>query len=329
MIEKLNETKIFKDFETFLLASYELKASSLVLTLPGLGTSFLSDQFAEKHREDLQTKRVTSVKEELSAFNIIDLDFEANDNALDEAEEIFKHAQHRKHLALIVETPHILKSGEFKKSLIAERVYKSYPFKVFDQQTTSVFLEFINPELSADQVKAIQKRTDGIARFAKYFAVNPQNLKKTNEKLYEDPIFNMLTVPIASTIQKTDPDVLLQMGIDKKDKFISSMLKAHEEISVKTAISVHKDLTFSEDGEKSDEELIKVEKEILQQALKEGVVTREAIAEAKWGPESYDEYSDQAITKTVQRLNNKLRHHELEAIPKVSYKLIRKESAPG
>ena len=91
------------------------------------------------------------------------------------------------------------------------------------------------------------------------------------------------------------------------------------------AIVINKDLTFIEEGEARETPLIKAERDILEHLLSEGVVTREKVADFKWGDGSYDNFSDQAINKTIQRLNKKLIKHRITAIPKVGYKLETKK----
>jgi DNA-binding response OmpR family regulator len=85
------------------------------------------------------------------------------------------------------------------------------------------------------------------------------------------------------------------------------------------------DLSFEEDGVESQTKLTLAEKRILEELVKnEGQITREKIADFKWGEGSYDEFSDQAINKAVKRLNVKLTKYRLKAILGVGYKAVRR-----
>jgi hypothetical protein len=90
-------------------------------------------------------------------------------------------------------------------------------------------------------------------------------------------------------------------------------------------IEVGDDLVMMEDGQKTGETMTVLEKQIVEYAATHGgIIPKEKIAEFKWGEGSYDQYSDQAIGKTMQRLEKKLHKYQLSALIKVGYKLERK-----
>lgn len=320
----IKETEQFRHYEEFILENIRLKASSIIVSIPGFGVSYFTDNLIEKH-PDMNIRRITSIDDELGNFNILDFDFDKNEYAIKDADSCFKLGKSQKQMAVVINTPHIIHTQEFKESFFASRIYKSYHFKVFEHQPAELFARFINPNLSDEQINRIYDLTGGIARLMKYFAINLEKMDEPIENLIVDETFIYLLSPTTAAISNCEDSVIRELGLKHEDgTYVSSIVREYFKIRPNEnseAIKINKDLTFAEEGEEGTSPLIKTEKDILQHLLSEGVITREKVADFKWGDGSYDNFSDQAINKTIQRLNKKLKKHKISAIPKVGYKL--------
>src|SRR3989344_1336354 len=239
--------ELYKDFERNLLKNVKLASNLIILTVPGLGASYFIRKFLEKNK-NLKISYITKENDTTSNYNILDLNFDKVNNALQIADEYFQKAALSQKFALVVNTPYILEEETFKSSYLSSHLYSTYFLKEINLKDSQVF--------KSELLK-------------RYFELHPSR----------------------------------------------SLLD----------IKVNVDLSYSENGELSKARFIKVEKLIIEEALRsEGVVTKEKVADFKWGKGSYDEYSDQAIGKTVQRLNKKLLAYELLPIRNVGYKLVKK-----
>jgi len=325
----IKETDQFKHFEDFILENIRLKASSIIISIPGFGVSYYTDHFIEKH-PDLDVHRITSIDDELGNFNVLDFDFDKNEYAIKDADSCFKMAKSQKQMAVVVNTPYIVHTQEFKNSFFASRIYKTYTFKVFERESAWIFARFINPNLTDDEIEKIYVLTGGVARLMKFLCINLEKLSEPLEHLVTDETFVYLLSPTISAISDTEVSTIKELGLkDDEDMFVSTIIREYFKLRPSEnvdAIHINKDLTFAEEGEEAKKPLIKAEKDILEHLLSEGVVTREKVADFKWGDGSYDRFSDQAINKTIQRLNKKLSKHKITAIPKIGYKLETKRN---
>lgn len=319
----ITETGSYIDYQNHLQDVIRLKSSSMIISLPGMGISYFSDKFIEAHN-DLNIKRIKTENEDLADFNILDLDFDKNKNALGVADKLFKKATGEQKFAVVINTPYLIHTDQFRDSYMSSRMYKKFFFKVFDKTATAVFLRDIDPNASDEVIDKIQTYTGGIARLSKYFVVNPEKIDLTTKEIIVDEDFKLLFHPTVAEIQRTHEKDLEAMGIKQNGQFTSKLIESHFSVhaeDIGSTIKLFKDLSFSENENMNPDKLIRVERDILRQLLKEGVITREKIADLKWGQGSYDKFSDQAINKTVQRLNRKMKEHQIASIPKVGYKL--------
>ncbi|QQS39337.1 helix-turn-helix domain-containing protein [Candidatus Woesebacteria bacterium] len=317
------DTAQFKEFEGFLMENINLRSNGLIKTLPGLGVSYFINNFIQAHR-DLDARRITSIDEDLGNVNILDMDFNKNRYALKDADHIFRLSRDEKLVFLVVNTPNDLHSEDFRTSYTSERVFNTYTFKVFDNDSARTFAWEILPNLQEEQFLKAYAYSGGIARLIKYFMVSTDRLGNSVDELLVNQTLTHLIDPIAEIVTDTPESTLREIGIKTDEGYKGEILKAFLKLrphETGNAITIETDLTFFENGHRSDETLIKLEKDVLEHLMKEGVITREKIAEIKWGENSYDDFSDQAINKSIQRLNKKLKYHQLTAIPKVGYKL--------
>lgn len=321
---ELVDTDQFRRFEEFLVDDIKQEASGMIISVPGMGVSIFSDLFIERHPE-LDVKRITSMDDELASYNIVDIDFDKNDFAVRELDSIVRHARGQKHVMGIVNTPHVIDTYDFRKSRFASVIYKTHFFEAYDITTAALFAKHTNSEIPEDRLGRLYEMTGGIARMVKYFSVNLDKMDVPYDELMTDESFTLVFDSIARVMENTEDSKLHEMCIKRDGKFVGELashyfkIRPHERDN---SIVINPDLTFMENGEISPQPFIKIEKDIVEHVLQEGLITRDQIADIKWGEDSYDAFSDQAITKTVSRLNKKLQKHQLEAVPKVGYKLV-------
>lgn len=322
------DTDQFKEFEGFLLENINLKSNSAIISLPGVGVSYFINNFIHAHM-DIDVRRITAPDQELGEVNILDLDFNRNKYALNDADHIFKESRDEKNVVVVVNTPQIVHSEDFKGSYTAGKIFKTFTFKVFDETCSRTFAWETNPTLTEEQFLKTYELSGGIARLIKFFVVNLERLDNSVDELLANDTLIHLIDPIAEVIAESSESTLRETGMKNDNGYMGSIMKAYIKLRPherENVFVINPDLSFFENGKKADSNLIKLEKDVLEHIMKEGIITREKIAEYKWGEDSYDDFSDQAINKTMQRLNKKLTEHELIAIPKVGYKLVEKSA---
>ncbi len=316
----------FLEFERAMLATMGKPVSILILSVPGLGYSHFSEKFVEKYR-DKGVKHIRVADETLANFNILDLDFDIRDDALKISDEYFRIATKTQKFAVIINDPSFINSEEYLASKTSSRLYNTFLFKVRNYEDTENFAKEVNSDLTKDQLKVIYEMSGGIGRIIKYLSINPDKLELSLDELILDKRLYSILESTVFTIARCDDDILEAIGILQNGKYVSSYLTTYYKknpVAKKFSIVTRPDLSFKENGEEANTRLTQTEKDILDLLIQGTVVTREKVADVKWGEGSYDEYSDQAINKTMQRLGNKLKEHQLIPIPKVGYKLTLK-----
>jgi hypothetical protein len=324
---EVNQTPQYQAFETYLLELIQLRASSMILSFPGAGVSFFADIFIRAHK-DLDVRRITTAEDELGHFNLLEFDFDKNRYAVYDVDSAFRLAKGQKHMSVVINTPHTIHTDEFKESFFASRVYKTFYFTAYEKNVSDYFARFINRQLTDDQLVKIYGLTGGISRLIKYFAVNPEKINTNPQELLTDETFAYILSPTARAIAECEESTVQKLNLKEGVQFKSEILRQYFKVrphESKEAIIINKNLTFEEKGQPSDKPLLKIEKDILEHLLTEGMITREKVADIKWGEGSYDNFSDEAINKTVHRLNKKLTKHKISSIPKVGYKLESKD----
>lgn len=317
---------LYKGFEKELLSNISLKSNSLILTIPGLGITFFIKKFLEKHSFG-GVKYIDTSEDDLSNFNILDLNFDKDENALGIADSYFRKANLDQKFALVVNKPSVIETQKFKSTFLSSHIYSTYYFRARNPKDTQTFALEINKSLKREEIAKIYELSGGIGRFIKFLAISKDALTNDTKDFLENKAFGGILMSTAKAISDCSGEILENLGIKEKGRFKSLILAKYFELnppSLRIDIELNPDLSFSEDGRISIHRLTKIEKQILQNLLDEGpVISKEKIAEIKWGGGSYDQYSDQAIGKTMQRLNDKLSRYKLEAIPRMGYKIGR------
>lgn len=319
--------RIYKEFAHKIDESKKENASMILLTVPGMGAS----HFVRKYMEEAGGKmtRIVGEGESLEGLNFLDLDFDKRGikESLELIDGYMKQTDLRQKFVVVMNMPYVLSKKEYRDSYLASHVYSSWLMRVNDKGETEDFVEELGIELSVKEQTRVFELSGGIGRLIKYLAVNKEKLSWQIDKLVADSELMRVFDKSLEVIGKTSDEVLVKMGIkDSDDGFVSDLVKDmlnKRMVEKGVDIKIERDLSFFEFGAKQDERLTNMEAVLLKALVvsKDLLLTRDEIADLKWGDESYEGYSDQAIGKAMGRLEKKLKKHKLVAIPKVGYKL--------
>lgn len=175
-----------------------------------------------------------------------------------------------------------------------------------------MIIEDLGIKMADKDKQEIFEKSQGIAKLVKFLAVNRQRYKEEDK----EPVL----APIEEAARGCPNDLLIRFGLNREGVLSGT--------DSGLGISINFDLSFEEEGVKSDEKLSRIERDILIfMTANGGEIAREKVADFKWGEGKYDEFSDQAINKTMRRLSGKLSLHQIETIPKVGYKLRKKDGS--
>lgn len=318
---------LYKEFEKELKRNIEASSNMLIVTIPGLGASYFIRKFLEKHSK-LKIAYVDGNNDTLDVYNVLDLNFDKNEQAGTTVDSYFRSASLNQKFAVVVNIPYILETQAFKSSFWSSHIYSTYYFGARDNDDSDIFALEINSKLTKDELVKISDLSAGIGRLIKFFAINTIYLNDKLENLLSNETFLNVFEPTIRVVEKCNNAILAKMKIVDGSVYRSMLIKKYFEQQPKSEefqIEINTDLSFSEEGQLAKAKLLKLEMQVLENAMENnGVVTKEKVADLKWGEGSYDDYSDQAIGKTIQRLRKKLKVYDFEAIPQVGYKLIKK-----
>lgn len=323
MAQKMQQ--IYKDLEQKIVNCASIGTNIIILTTPDTGASHLSKLVVSNNPKIV--KYIDKDHEELSNYNLLNLNFYSDPNAISIANKYFKTAKQSQKFALLINNPSFIDTNQFHKSFVAGHIYDTSYLGVRTKDDTYLMISELNPSLTKDLKEKIYELSGGIARLIKFFSLNTEKLSWTLDNLMADkPLLIALRASV-EIIQNVKKEELQKFGYVENNKIVSVVLDHYFKLNpiiLKADISINKDLTFSENGVKSDQKLTKIESDVLNLLIHDEVVKREQISDLKWGEGSYDKYSDQAINKTVERINKKIKFHKVVSVPKVGYKLILK-----
>lgn len=315
----------YKNLEKELDRCVKLNINFLIVTFVGYSVSFYLKKILDK-----KNKNITYINQDnqnLSRYNILDLDFCNNENALEIVEKYLRSANLDQKFAVVINTPQILDTNEFKKSYIGTHFYSVYKFIKPSLEKTYAYAEHMNVKISRKQIQLLHNLSGGIGRLGKYLLTNPQLIDYTAETLAVDENIVKLINPIIDTYSKSTNSLLEEYGVKKDGHFTSEIIDKYidKHPSEKVLeISISPDLILIENNTESNK-LNSVEAPIIKYIISnKGFIEKEKIAEIKWGEGSYDKYSDQAIVKTIRRLNKKMKFYKFATISRVGYKLEEK-----
>lgn len=317
------DQKLYQEFKSIMDKNIDQKGNGLIITLPGFGASYFIKYYLQENPG--RAVYIDSSGQNLGDYSVLDFSESGSDIWLKMAEEYFKKASLQQKLTVVISDPAFLESENYKKSWLPAHLYSEFYLRARDEADTEIFTKEINPKLDMDQGRKIFEWSGGIARIVKYLAFNPEELNKEMGELVANSRLRDLVLPIVTAAQKCNLKTRVTLGILEGEKFKSEILNSlwqSAATNMGLKIEVRPDLSVWEDGEQMPDKATKKEADILAVAINgEGIITKDKISEIKWGNGEYEKFSDQAVGKTIQRLNKKLRKYKFEAIIGVGYRL--------
>ncbi len=316
----------YKALEVELLKNIKQHVNFLIVTAPGFSLNYFLMKFMETNPTDVAY--ITQEGQSLDKYSILNFDYIVDSEALRKTEKYMKSVDYTKKFAVAINSTQMFESEDFKTSHVASHVYSTY---YFGKPSYAYIERFIHEDMGIALKKADIERiydlSGGIARFVKYLALDEARYSSDASKLIKETNLLFMIEPIAWILSHSSNDILTKLGVLEKGNYTSKLLDAYFQENPPEKlfdIQVDQDLSFTEKGEKR-ERLAKVESDILISMLANGgVITKEKVADIKWGEGSYDEYSDQAVGKTMIRLGKKMKTYKIKALTNHGYKIMTK-----
>lgn len=310
----------------FLDKSFEKRINSIVVTFPGLGYSHILKQYSNKNKVNY----IENVEDRSGSMNIIDIDLSHDENQILEIDSYFRKNRSinpKNTFVFVLNSPSLIHKLVYQSSTIARHVYQTYYFATWEKIEIKDFINEQDIKVSNDALEKIYSLSGGIPRIVKFLIFNKDCINKPiSEYASKIELLKLInpTLKIFSTSRISD---LEKLGIFYNQNFKSKIVEyffdnGGYKLENFIDLEIFDDLSFSEKGSISDSRLTKFEKDFIGLLFSNNnVITRDKIAETKWGEESFDNFSDQAINQAVTRLNKKLKFYKIKSIPKVGYKM--------
>lgn len=291
---EVREQKNYLSLKTAIDEADKNKANLLIVTLPGTGMGrFLKEYEAER---GLRSK-----------MKIWNYDWEKEEDAIADLDQRMKELAVDEKVVLTINYPGLLEDKRLATKSWWNHFYQRYYFGVRDEEDGVRAIKEMKPGITETEAKRIYKMSGGLGQVMKYLAVNGEEAREGLE---------VIITPIIKAILTTSEEIRQRLGWKTEGTVLEEYLKGKE-----WSIKVDFELNVIEEGQKGGK-LTPVEAEVLTKMINsEGKITKEEIAEIKWGKEEYEEFSDQAINKTMRRIDGKLKKYQIETIPKVGFVL--------
>lgn len=292
----------------------------LVVALPGFG---LNSYFKKYQDQNNRVAIITPDNTEISDFNLIIMSSVWGGSIFSSIDSILRQANPSQKFCLGTTRPWIIHSPEYTSSYLSKHLYKTVWLKPYDSEDSAVIAKSYNRNLSNSDINKIHALSGGIPQLIKYLSINNKMLKSDIDTLVADHNLGHILSPIVDAIQKTPVEYLEKLGaLDANKVLVSNLLSAFSESTPVSgiAIQIGFDLSIKENGVNYGQKLTKSEAQILETMLKKsGQISKEEISDIKWGQGKYDQFSDQAIHKTMSRIAGKLRVHKITTVPQVGF----------
>lgn len=311
----------YKEFKDKLSEHIRLSVNLLIVSVPGVGVTHFVKKFLEKEAPK-GVAYINSPDLKLDKFNILDLDFDKNPNALDEVTRYMKSATLDQKFAVVVNTPFLLESDNYKRSFLASHVYTTYYFGARSRDYVEVYIQDMGVNLPKSKIDKIYHLSGGLGRLVKFLVSHRDWLEKNAKEIIEQEETTSILRPTIEVVSKCNDEILIKLGL-QTSQLLNTYFQLYP-VEKPIDIKLSPDLTFIEQGEKR-ERLTKTESLILKYMLEhQRVIEKDKVAEFKWGEGSYDKFSDQAVNKTMRRIDKKLKFHAIKTIPEYGFKIVKR-----
>lgn len=107
---------MYREFEQEIWKSWKAKANLLIVTVAGMSENFFAKKFWEKRKKE-GVEYVDGPGQKTGKFNILNLNWAGNNNALNIASEYLRGAGDKR-FAVVVNRTSVLGTSEFKESYV-------------------------------------------------------------------------------------------------------------------------------------------------------------------------------------------------------------------
>lgn len=315
----------YQDVRREIEKNSSLGINALVLTFPGYSVSRYFKKIAESG-EIPNLKYINRRGESLEKYNLIDVDFATDADAMAIVEEYLKMASLDQKFTVLINAPWILDTYKFGNSYLGSHHYSVYRYTRPDIETLKLFAKTLGVHLTENDLKKVYKMAGGVGRLSKLLLTSDGLFKKSPEEVLKVEGVEKMIKPLVEAYGRVGKEVLTEYGVVENNIFTSSLVAEYVKIhplSERFEIKIDKSLDLYENGEKAST-LGRFETMLLEYMVENGgVITKDKISEIKWGDGEYAAFSDDAIKKTMLRLGDKMKKHKLSAIHGYGYKLIK------
>jgi len=307
---EITDQQSYRDLEVVLEKHRKLKSNLLVVTVPGTG---LGHFFKIYKKKNLDKK-----------FDVIKLDW-AEEGTMVKLKAMIAELDVSEKVAASINYPKSL-FGDLATDAIWNHFYGRYYFGAREKSDVMKMVDEMELWVTKDELERIWEWSGGLAQIVKYLVINKEALGGVMEKVLEDEKMKTILNPLALAVSGLNQEIKVRLNlVNDGNDWRSGLLKMFLNKNGGIDIRANFDLSFSEDGEVGKEKLSRDEKMIIEAIVSgQGKITKEKIAELKWGEGKYDKFSDQAIGKAMRRLSQKLNKYEILTIPRVGYMIERK-----
>lgn len=287
---------LYEELKTEIETARKGKYNLIVVSIPGMGGSHLLRRYVAENKE---VNYVSRAGEELGEFNVVDLPMDLDYEMTKVADEYSRRLGIEQKMVLLVNIPYWLRSEDYQKSYLRGHVYKIYWLRTANQG-------------EVDEEKF--QKSGGLPQLVKFLTVGG-----------DKNALSGIVEPIMRVVARCNDEELEKLGVKSGGKMVSQILRDFKMENKGVEIEINFDLSFSEGGQKSKELLTAMEAAVLRKMVIDGgKITKEEVSDIKWGEGKYDNFSDQAINKTMRRLGEKMERYEIVTVPKVGYMIAKR-----
>jgi len=303
----MNKQLIFSQVKNQIISAMTHHSHILVYTFNGSGCSYILESIAANNHELSYINKPTSKLTD--QYHLVDLD-------LASTLELYSNLGSRQKCLFVIQNGTDFNSSRVE--ILKAHSYVQLPIGCRPHNDISILAREVDPKLTNNDCQRIFSESHGIARLAKHMAINLSE----NQNILTN--IDLTVRDIISSIQGYTDGQLQKLGLIE---FFNSQISKTPSLSFhpNIDIKINFNLTFTEAGKLSPNQLSPIEAKIIQRFLISNLqLSKEDISEVKYGVNQYDQFSDQAINKTMRRLDSKLTIYQIRTIPKTGYVLCQR-----
>ncbi|RLC35125.1 hypothetical protein DRH14_01580 [Candidatus Shapirobacteria bacterium] len=297
----------YKNLEKTINQSINSQTHLIIFTLPGMGAGYNLRQYCKKHP---RVPYIDTPSQKLSSLSIVNLHLANKPTNIQNLSTYLTKLKHSQKLVIVSDIPFDLLNKHLQHQHIWKHFYSHYYFQPLNKKDAQLMLNLLKISINQSQFNRIYQKSQGIPKLLKYLSLHISD--------FDQKSIEHILSPLQNSIQLYSPQIISQkFHIDT-----SQLPQTSTYTIIPTNIKINFNLTFTENGITNPNQLTKDEAEILKKMLNNQFnITKEEISDIKWGKDTYDKFSDQAIGQTMRRLRHKLQYYTIKSIPKTGYQL--------